>query len=423
MQEKELDIDLSVHVCYSQKEKEVLQDYLSKRRSPDEAQRLWEKVQQQYVSFLKDQPYLGGKKCTHNGVGGTYDCIATMALYEALDKKPTVDELYEINNAVFLPPFLRLGKLVKINSAGKLKLLAAAFQSAAKRDEKLSETVTSGYLNIMPAFCNGDHPAMEAIGAVLTRKHTCANSYICDYLIMAGNDPGAAKYPKLTDENSYIYNESPAERVVNMPRYFMFNKPKGCVTARTDSLSKTVMDYFPEECRQTMYPVGRLDKDTEGLLLITDDGMLCRKLLLPKSHVPKTYFFYAIGELTEEKVSAISEGVEMKGRELPALPASIRCTGTGVITDIAEYLSDDKRERLLKYPRQKIFSGYITITEGKKHQVKRMMRSIGCCIVYLKRTAMGSVPLDESLAPGCWRPLTEEELTALKNDISVKMQQ
>lgn len=122
-------------------------------------------------------------------------------------------------------------------------------------------------------------------------------------------------------------------------------------------------------------------------------------------------------------MSAISEGVEMKGRELPALPASIRCTGTGVITDIAEYLSDDKRERLLKYPRQKIFSGYITITEGKKHQVKRMMRSIGCCIVYLKRTAMGSVPLDESLAPGCWRPLTEEELTALKNDISVKLQQ
>ena len=109
-----------------------------------------------------------------------------------------------------------------------------------------------------------------------------------------------------------------------MPRYFMFNKPKGCVTARTDSLSKTVMDYFPEECRQTMYPVGRLDKDTEGLLLITDDGMLCRKLLLPKSHVPKTYFFYAIGELTEEKVSAISEGVEMKGRELPALPARAR---------------------------------------------------------------------------------------------------
>lgn len=191
MQEKELDIDLSVHVCYSQKEKEVLQDYLNKHYSPHEAQRLWEKVQQQYVSFLKDQPYLGGKKCTHNGVGGTYDCIATMALYEAPDQNPTVDELYEINNAVFLPPFLRLGKLVKINSAGKLKLLAAAFQSAAKRD----------------------YPAMEAIGAVLIRKHTCANSHICDYLIMAGNDPRAAKYPKLTDENGYIYNESPAERV------------------------------------------------------------------------------------------------------------------------------------------------------------------------------------------------------------------
>lgn len=164
---------------------------MSKHYSPHEAQRLWEKVQQRYVSFLKDQPYLGGKKCTHNGVGGTYDCIATMTLYEAPDQKPTVDELYEINNAVFLPPFLRLGKLVKINSASKLKLLAAAFQSAAKRD----------------------YPAMEAIGAVLIRKHTCANSHICDYLIMAGNDPRAAKYPKLTDENGYIYNESPAERV------------------------------------------------------------------------------------------------------------------------------------------------------------------------------------------------------------------
>lgn len=147
--------------------------------------------------------------------------IDSNQFYEAPDQKPTVDELYEINNAVFLPPFLRLGKLVKINSAGKLKLLAAAFQSAAKRDEKLSETVTSGYLmtaepydkahgyvsyhfdrcpiaefakkhgylNIMPAFCNGDYPAMEAIGAVLIRKHTCANSHICDYLIMAGMTP------------------------------------------------------------------------------------------------------------------------------------------------------------------------------------------------------------------------------------------
>ena len=65
----------------------------------------------------------------------------------------------------------------------------------------------------MPAFCNGDYPAMEAIGAVLIRKHTCANSHICDYLIMAGNDPRVAKYPKLTDENGYIYNESPEERV------------------------------------------------------------------------------------------------------------------------------------------------------------------------------------------------------------------
>lgn len=199
-----------------------------------------------------------------------------------------------------------------------------------------------------------------------------------------------------------------------MPLYFMFNKPKGCVTARSDSINKTVMEHFPPEMRNTLHPSGRLDKDTEGFLLITDDGMLTHTLMQPKSHVSKTYFFYAIGELTEEKIKAVSEGVYMKGRDIPALPAEITCTGTGVITDIAHLLSDDKRERLLKFPGQKIFSGYITITEGKNHQVKRMLRSIGCCCVYLKRTAVGGVLLDESLAPGEYRPLTSEELSLLK---------
>lgn len=194
----------------------------------------------------------------------------------------------------------------------------------------------------------------------------------------------------------------------------MFNKPGGCVTARSDSINKTVMDYFPPEMRNILHPSGRLDKDTEGFLLITDDGMLTHTLMQPKSHVSKTYFFYAIGELTEEKIKAVSEGVYMKGRDIPSLPAEISCTGTGVITDIADLLADDKRERLLKFSGQKIFSGYMTITEGKNHQVKRMLRSIGCCCVYLKRTAVGGVQLDESLAPGEYRPLTSEELSMLK---------
>ena len=201
-----------------------------------------------------------------------------------------------------------------------------------------------------------------------------------------------------------------------MPRYYMFNKPKGCVTAKKDSISKTVMDYFPEDIREQLHPSGRLDKDTEGFLIITDDGMLTHELMQPKSHVSKTYFFYAIGVLTEEKIRAISEGVFMRGRDIPALPARIKMLSEGVITDIAHILPEGKKERLLKFPSQKIFSGEITIVEGKNHQVKRMMRAIDCCIVYLKRTDIGGVSLDKSLAPGEYRELTDKELSLLKGE-------
>ena len=204
-----------------------------------------------------------------------------------------------------------------------------------------------------------------------------------------------------------------------MPRYYMFNKPKGCVTAKRDSLNKTVMDYFPVGEREALHPSGRLDKDTEGFLIVTDDGMLTHRLMQPKAHVAKTYFFYAIGVLTEEKIRAIGEGVSMKGREAPALPAQIRLLSEGVITDIAEYLSEEKRDRLLKFPSQKIFSGEITIVEGKNHQVKRMLRAIDCCVVYLKRTQIGGVKLDEALASGEYRELTAEELLGLEKNRQV----
>lgn len=189
-------------------------------------------------------------------------------------------------------------------------------------------------------------------------------------------------------------------------RYFMFNKPKGCVTARTDSLHKTVMDFFPDEEREGLHPVGRLDKDTEGLLLITDDGAFTYRLMHPESHVPKKYFFYAAGTLTEEKAEIIRQGVTPAGFDSPAQPAEIVCTRTGKITAIKEYLPEDKREKLLKCPWQPIFSGYITITEGKKHQVKRMLRAIDCCVLYLVRVEIGGVSLDGTLEPGQYRPLT-----------------
>lgn len=201
-----------------------------------------------------------------------------------------------------------------------------------------------------------------------------------------------------------------------MAHYFMFNKPKGCVTARTDKLSKTVMDYFPEEQRQLLHPIGRLDKDTEGLLLVTDDGKLTHRLMQPKGHVSKTYFFYAIGKLTDEKKEQIKQGVIMNGRTEPSLPAEIKCLSVGKITEIEDRLPEKKKESLLKNPSQDIFSGTITITEGKNHQVKRMLRAIDCCIMYLERISIGNVDLDPKLPRGCYRPLTDKELESLKNE-------
>lgn len=198
-----------------------------------------------------------------------------------------------------------------------------------------------------------------------------------------------------------------------MAKYYMLNKPKGYVTARTDPLNKTVMDLFPEEERFLLHPVGRLDKDTEGLLLITDDGMLTHRLMQPKSHISKTYFFYAIGRLTEEKQEMIREGVMLQGQARLTLPAQIVCLSEGKITEITEYLPESKREKLLKNPEQDIFSGTITITEGRNHQVKRMLRAIDCCIVYLERIAIGELRLDRGLSRGEYRELKRQEMQLL----------
>lgn len=196
-------------------------------------------------------------------------------------------------------------------------------------------------------------------------------------------------------------------------RYYMFNKPKNCVTARTDALDKTVMDFFPEDMKNELHPIGRLDKDTVGLLLITDDGMLTHRLMQPRSHVSKRYFFYAVGKLDDDKINAVREGLMIKGLDEPVRPAEICSLWSGKITEIVDFLPEKKCESLLKNPAQDVFSGYITITEGKNHQVKRMLKALNCCILYLKRVSVGGVELDPALPEGSWRPLTDDECAAL----------
>ena len=177
--------------------------------------------------------------------------------------------------------------------------------------------------------------------------------------------------------------------------YYMINKPQQCVTACSDTMHKTVMDYFPAELAGSLHPVGRLDKDTCGLLLLTDDGSLDQKLMQPEMHVSKTYFFYAIGQMNTEKIKRLELGKIYQ------------------VQDLADFIPADCRQRYLKNPHGAAFSGRLMIHEGKKHEVKLMLRAVGCKIFYLRRDRIGGLPLDTSLPPGGFRPLTKEELELL----------
>lgn len=173
--------------------------------------------------------------------------------------------------------------------------------------------------------------------------------------------------------------------------YYLLHKPAGVVSATEDARDRTVMDVFsPKDYRKDLFPVGRLDKDTEGLLLITNDGKLAHELLSPKKHVEKEYFAEVSGRMTVEDQQQFATGIPLDG-EL-TLPAEL------FIDEVAEHSSKVR----------------IILHEGKFHQVKRMVKSCGKEVTYLKRIRMGEVTLPDDLAKGSYRPLTAEELRLLK---------
>lgn len=198
-----------------------------------------------------------------------------------------------------------------------------------------------------------------------------------------------------------------------MPRYYMLNKPRGCVTACSDQAQRTVMDLLPQETAHGLHPIGRLDLDTTGLLLLTDDGALTHALMQPKHAVRKIYEFTAIGELTEEAADALKKGVPLDKQGTVSRPAEIEILRTMMVSDILEDIPSDCQERYLKNPNGAAFLGRITLTEGKKHEVKRLLRAVHCRVCGLRRIAVGGVVLDESIPLGGYRPLTEEEIVLL----------
>lgn len=173
--------------------------------------------------------------------------------------------------------------------------------------------------------------------------------------------------------------------------YLMMNKPPGVLSATEDTREETVIDLLElEDQVYNPFPVGRLDKDTEGLLLITNDGQLSHRLLSPKKHVPKTYFAVIEGEVTEEDVKAFKNGVTLDDG-YHTKPGDLVILKSGLMSDIE-----------------------LTITEGKFHQVKRMFESVGKRVVYLKRMSMGPLKLDDTLELGEYRELEDEEIQLLK---------
>ena len=173
--------------------------------------------------------------------------------------------------------------------------------------------------------------------------------------------------------------------------YYMFHKPAGCVTAVTDAVHKTVMDYMKNLTRKDLNPVGRLDIDTEGLLLITNDGMLSHELLSPTKHVPKTYYAKVEGKVAEEDVNLFLKGVDI-GEKKPCKPAELKVLVSDAVSEIE-----------------------LTISEGKFHQVKRMLQAVDNKVTALTRVSFGPLTLDQTLGPGMFRSLTREEQETLES--------
>ena len=223
-------------------------------------------------------------------------------------------------------------------------------------------------------------------GAVLTRSET-------KKAIKAGRvtvDGQVCKKPeqKLDQAKARVLLDGKAV-IYETYIYLMMNKPAGVVSASKDRREKTVLSLL-DHPPKGIFPVGRLDKDTEGLLLLTNDGPLAHELLTPGRHVDKTYYARLDGPVGEKEKEAFKKGLDI-GDEKPTLPARLE------IGERAEEV-------------------WITIQEGRFHQIKRMARAVGRTVIYLRRISMGPLILDEGLKPGQYRRLTQQELAMLGRD-------
>ena len=210
-------------------------------------------------------------------------------------------------------------------------------------------------------------------------------NYIRQGLVTINGCPAQRPEQKIEEEHEIIAFRG-KELHYKKYCYYMLNKPPGVVSATRDNTAGTVVELLGDDRREGIFPVGRLDKDTVGLLLLTNDGELAHRLLSPKHHVDKTYLVTVEHTLQTEDIRRLEEGVDI-GEERPTMPAKAEISKDGQLL--------------------------LTIREGKYHQVKRMLRAIDNEVITLKRISFGGITLDENLKPGQYRELTEQEVRIL----------
>ncbi|MBD5089952.1 MAG: rRNA pseudouridine synthase [Clostridiales bacterium] len=214
-------------------------------------------------------------------------------------------------------------------------------------------------------------------------------NYIRWHKVLVNGKPPKGPEQKIDEEKDVIVFAG-TEIGYQKNYYIMLHKPAGVITATEDKKDKTVLDFIDLPIKKQLFPVGRLDKDTEGLLILTNDGQLSHNLLSPKKHVSKVYYAKIEGKVTIEDVEKFREGLQIE-EDFTALPAELTIVKEDEISEVK-----------------------IKIYEGKFHQVKRMFEAVGKKVLYLKRLSMGGLALDENLAAGEYRELTEEEVLLLQ---------
>lgn len=218
--------------------------------------------------------------------------------------------------------------------------------------------------------------------------------YIRKGMVTVNGSPALRPEEKVSETSDQVcFEEKPVSYVKY--EYYMLNKPAGVVSATEDRRDPVVVDLIREKKRKDLFPAGRLDKDTEGLLLITNDGALAHRLLSPSHHVDKTYFVRVEGKVTGAEKKILEAGVDIgeNGAEERTRPAKMEILASGPVSQVL-----------------------LTIREGKYHQIKRMFQAVGMQVLYLKRLSMGKLTLDPALAPGEYRPLTKEEIASVTDE-------